>query len=106
MQTGGERGRDVARRERVGDRAVGPDGLAVGPAGQEVESGEGGALTTEPRVVAVRTGLAEQAGAQHHQVGLVSGQGVVVEAEALHRTRREVLGDGVGPLVDQAPGEL
>ena len=36
QQPGGERGRDEARRERVGDRAVRADGLAVGPAGEEV----------------------------------------------------------------------
>ena len=33
------------------------------------------------------------------------GERVVVEPEALHGPGREVLGDGVGPLVDEAPHE-
>ena len=48
-QPGGERGRDEARRERVGDRAVRADGLAVGPAGEEVVAGERRALAAEAR---------------------------------------------------------
>ena len=51
------------------------------------------------------TGLAEQAGAEHHQVGLALAERVVVESEALHGLGREVLGDGLGPFVDQAPGQ-
>ncbi len=98
----GERGRDVPRGERIGDRAVGADGLAVGPAGERVVARERGALAAEPGVVLVRAGLAVQACADHHEVGLVLGERVVVEAEALHRARREVLGDRVRPLGDES----
>ena len=98
---GRERGRDVARRERVGDRAVRADGLAVGPAGERVVAAERGALAAEAGVVLVRTGLAVEARADHHEVGLDRGERVVVEAEALHRLGRVVLGDRVAPLGDE-----
>ena len=84
----------------------GPDGFAIGPAGEGVVSRERGALAAEAGVVLVRSGLAVQARADHHEVGLDRGERVVVETEALHRTRREVLGDRVGPLDDEPPHEL
>ena len=53
----------------------------------------------------MRSGLAVQARAHHHQVGLQLDQRVVVEAEAAHRPRREVLRDRVGPLDDEPSHE-
>ena len=106
VQPGRERGRDVARRERVGDRAVRSARLAVGPAGERVVARERRALAAEPGVVLVRPGLAVQARAHHHEVGPERDERVVVETEALHRARREVLGDRVGPLDDEPAHEL
>ena len=64
QEPGRERGGDEARRERVGDRAVRADGLAVGPAGEEVVARERRALAAEAGVVAVRPGLAVEARAR------------------------------------------
>ena len=54
----------------------------------------------------MRTGLAVEARADHHQVGLDPRQRVVVEAEALHGAWGVVLGDRVGPLDDESLHDL
>ena len=92
-----EQQRRVARRQRVRDRAVGPDGLPVRPAGQVVEARERRALAAEARIVPVRPRRAVQTRADHDEVGPLLRQRGVVEAPLLHRTWREVLRDGVGP---------
>src|SRR5262249_35921966 len=96
QETGRERGRDETRRQRVGDRAVRPDRLPVGPACEPVEARQRRALAAEPWVVAMRAGLPLQAGAHHHQIGFDRRERVVAESEAAHRTRREVLYYRVG----------
>ena len=84
----------------------GPTGSRSGQPVSAVVAGERGALAAEAGVVLVRSGLAVEARADHDEVGLDRGQRVVVEAEAAHRARREVLGDRVGPLDDEPAHEL
>src|SRR3989442_10959002 len=55
QERGRERSGDEARRERVGDRAIWSDRLAVGPPGEVVEARERGTLSAEARVVTVGT---------------------------------------------------
>ncbi len=105
QQRGGQRGGDEPGCERVGDGAERTDRLAVGPTGQVVEARERRALAAEAGIVAVRPGLAVEARADHHEIGLVDDEVVVREPEAAHRPRREVLADGVGPLDDEPLGE-
>ena len=93
----GQQERREARRERVGDRAEGADGLAVGPAGQVIEAGERRALPAEARVVALGARLAVQARADHQQVGALLHQRGVVEPPLRHRAGREVLRHRIGP---------
>ena len=100
-----ERGRHEPGRERVSDRPVRADRFAIGPTRQRVVAPECGALTAESGIVAMRSGLAVQARAHHHHVGFQLDQRVVVEAEAAHRARREVLRDRVGPLHDESSDE-
>src|SRR5439155_14094417 len=64
----GQRGGDEARRQGVGDRGGGADGLAVGVAREPVEPAERGALAAEARVVLVRTSVAVETRADHDEV--------------------------------------
>src|SRR5262249_24721220 len=101
QKTGSQRDGDVARSERVGDRAERTDRLEVGPAGEEREARERRALRAEARIVLIRPGLAVQTRGDHYEVGLEPDERLVVEAERSHRAWREVLQDGVGPLEHQ-----
>ena len=84
---------------------LGPTGSRSGQPVSVVVARERGALTAEAGVVAVRSGLAVEARAHHHDVRTDFGERVVVEPEAAHRARCEVLRDRVGPLHDQAAYE-
>ena len=63
-----------------------------------VEPRQRRALAAEPRIVALGTGLAVQAGRDHDEVRLVRREVGVAEAPASHRSGCEVLGHDVCPL--------
>ena len=67
-----------------------------------VEARERGALRSEAGIVAVRPSLTIHARRDHHQVALLRRERGVVESEAAHRLRREVLRDRVAPFEREA----
>jgi hypothetical protein len=66
-----------------------------------VEAGDRRPLAAETRVATLGPGLAEEATADHDEVGTHPGEARVVESPTRHHAGGEVLGDHVGPLLDQ-----
>ena len=103
VERGEEEGDVEARGDEVGVGAE-VSRFAVGPAGQFVESGEGGVVSAAALAVGVRAVLALSAAAEHDQIRVELAQGVVSETHADHGAGGEIVEDDVGPL-DEPPGD-
>ena len=104
---GGEGGRRVAGRHRVGHGPVREGGIPVRPPGEGEVSRQGGPLRPVAGVVRMRPPAPPHRGAQYDQVGLVAGQLGRAEPPTGQGGRCVVLDHRVGPInqpESQGPG--